>query len=80
MLPDKNTKPQGGELVDSYGLRSNAVWDAGQGKGLELRVLVLSPRGWLCDLGLPSLGFGFLVYKMTELEQAIPMVLPFLAL
>lgn len=43
-------------------------------------MLFLSPRGWLCDLGLPSLGFSFLFYKMTELEQMIPMVLPFLAL
>lgn len=58
----KTQNPRG-ELVDPWGLRSNAVWDAEQGKGLELGVLVLSPRGWPWIGGFPPWASVFLSIK-----------------
>lgn len=74
MLPDKNTKPQGGagrplgpQVKCSLGCRAGEGAGAGSAHPVTWRLAV--------DRGLPSLGFSFLVYKMTELEQTIPMVL-----
>lgn len=51
------------ELVDPWGLRSNAVWDAEQGKGLELGVLILLPGGWPWIGGFPPWASVFLSIK-----------------